>query len=86
MRDLRGNFIDLAALLLDHMLLDLTHVWMDCFQDVVLGLGQLLQLDEQGILPGGDAVYPLEADDPRTSGDPCQSIGDGVVIHGSLLL
>jgi hypothetical protein len=40
---------------------------VDFLQDVLLGLCQLLELYEQGVLPGGDAVHPPEANDPR----PC---------------
>jgi hypothetical protein len=85
MRDLLGNLVDLLALLLDHMLLDLTDVRVDFLQDVLLGLSQLLEFDKQVVLPGGDAVHPPEADDPCARTYPRQHVSDGFVIHSALL-
>ena len=46
-----GDRLDFLSLLLDDMRLNLTDVGMHLPQDVVLDLGQLLQLFQQGVLP-----------------------------------
>ena len=45
----------------------------------------VLELDEQGVLPSGDAVHPSEADASGAGTDPGEHVGNGFVIHRSVL-
>ena len=85
LRDLLGNRVDFCPLLLDDMLFNLADIGVDLAQDVLLRLRQVPQLREQSVLPGGDAVHPPEADDPRTCPHPRQPVRDGLLIHSCLL-
>src|SRR4029450_5833897 len=63
------------------MRLNLADVRMDLTQDVMLRPRQLPQLREQGVLPGGDAVHPPEADDPGARPRPVHPVRYRPVIN-----
>jgi hypothetical protein len=84
LRDLLTDRINFCALFRDHMLFDLADVGVDLTQDIMLRLGELPQLREQGILPCGDAVHPPETDKPGADPHPRQSVCDRRSIHRSL--